>query len=276
MSKPEKEPPLPVNVFPAPPAAPPPTYIPPQYQWNVVPGPTGANVFAAPPPWNVTQVAPQNYPPAPGSPWNIQPAVPGQNVPNDFLPHLSGVTACHQTFVKGKPKALGIVLIVSSILQILFAISLPFLAFTVTFISGIQMWGPVFYIIAGSFSIRAQKIQSIRLVKSSYGLSIVSSIFSFTAIILNIVDFSVIDCDYYYNCHDEGSGAYTIVSILLLLNLLVFCVTVSISVFGGRALEHVPSIVPPVFVIQNMVPMPPSGYPPNPLEAPAVPPPYNS
>ncbi|XP_040292825.1 membrane-spanning 4-domains subfamily A member 4A-like [Bufo bufo] len=141
--------------------------------------------------------------------------------------------------------------------------------------SFIQFWGPVFYIIAGSLTIRAQKKPSIRLVKSSYGLNIVSAIFSITAVIINIVDFCFINCDNFYNCHDEGAGTYTIVSILLVMNLLVFCTAVSIAVFGGRALEEVPTNVTPVFVIQNVVSMPHSSYPENSSETsiPAPPPP---
>ncbi|XP_069837991.1 membrane-spanning 4-domains subfamily A member 12-like [Dendropsophus ebraccatus] len=134
------------------------------------------------------------------------------------------------------------------------------------------------YITAGSLTIRAQKRKTIQLVKSSYGMNIVSSIFSLSAIIINIVDFSVIPCE--GHCYNKVDATFTIVSITLVLNLLVFCVTVSIAVFGGRALDHVPANVsanvPPMFVIQNVVSVPPTAYPPNSQGICLSPPPYNA
>ncbi|KAG8543853.1 hypothetical protein GDO81_023555 [Engystomops pustulosus] len=57
-------------------------------------------------------------------------------------------------------------------------------------------------------------------------------------------------------------GGYLIDSILLVTNLLLFCLSISLSVFGCRSLSHASSIVPQVFVIQNdvVISMPPSVF----------------
>lgn len=172
-----------------------------------------------------------------------------------------------QTFLKGKPKALGILVIVAAILEIGLGIALLYTAPTITLPSGIPFWGSVAYIIAGSLTISAQKKPSTCLIRGSLGLNIVSSIFSITAVILNIVDFIIItfnycyyygDYDGYYNnnyyslCQQKHNGAYAVISLLLVINLLLFCVTVSTSAFGCRSLSKEQSVTQ-VFVIQNDV-----------------------
>ncbi|XP_073453262.1 membrane-spanning 4-domains subfamily A member 4D-like isoform X2 [Aquarana catesbeiana] len=116
-----------------------------------------------------------------------------------------------QTFLKGKPKALGILVIVAAILEIGLGIALGFTRFTITFPSGIPFWGPVFYIIAASLTLAAQKKPNICL-----------------------------------------NGAYAVISLLLVINLLLFCVTISTSVFECRSLSKVQSVTQ-VFVLQNDV-----------------------
>ncbi|XP_040177017.1 membrane-spanning 4-domains subfamily A member 4A-like [Rana temporaria] len=220
---------------------PPPTfYIPPSTQtWSV---PTGA------PQWQLSAIIPQN----------MEPSAP-------FF----------QTFLKGKPKALGILVIVAAILEIGLGIALCFTLFTITLPSGISFWGPVFYIIAGSLTLGAQKKPNICLIKGSLGLNIISSIFSMVALILNIVDLGILQCysygyyyynynynsnsnyDYYYNeaqkkCQQQLSGGYAVLSLLLLINLLLFCVTISTSVFDCRSLSKVQNVTQ-VFMLQNDV-----------------------
>ncbi|XP_073537353.1 membrane-spanning 4-domains subfamily A member 4A-like [Phyllobates terribilis] len=278
MSKPQMSPMTPVNGFMVPPTnSPPSNSIPYQFQSNIILGPHGNNAYSSIPPWNVTQVGPQNFPPMTTNQLNAQHVIIPQSNPNYIIPQLTNTTSWLQTFEKGKPKSLGILLIISAICQILLAIGLPFMSYSISFYSGIHFWASVFYIIAGALTISAQKRQSIPQVKASFGLNIVSSIFSFTGIIINAVDFFVVYCNPYYGCtyyYPAPAGAYIILAILFLLNLLVFCVTVSIAVFGGRALDQVPINVPPVFVIQNMVPVNPSAYPPNSSEFSVPPPPY--
>ncbi|KAM3914058.1 membrane-spanning 4-domains subfamily A member 18-like [Leptodactylus fuscus] len=264
------------NLFSVPAGAPPPlpNFMAIQYQWNVVPGPNGANVYPVSSPWTIPQVGPQYFPSSPAQQWTGQPVVTGQNIPNGLLTPGTGEAAWHQEFIKGKPKVLGIILIVLTICQLPFLISFALIASGYTSYNGILYWGIIFYIIAGSFTIRAQKKQNIRLVRMSFGFSIVSSINSLIGLIINLVDLVLMQCKEDYGCYRKGNGAETVVSFILVLHVLVFCVTVSISVFGGRGLRQVASDVPQVLVIQKMGTAPPTGYPENPSETPTSPPPY--
>ncbi|XP_073453245.1 membrane-spanning 4-domains subfamily A member 4A-like isoform X2 [Aquarana catesbeiana] len=215
---------------------PPPTfYIPPSTQAFSVP--------TVAPQWRLSAIIPQNMDPS--------------------LPFF-------QTFLKGKPKALGILVIVAAILEIGLGIASVFTSFTITFPSGIPFWGPVFYIIAASLTLAAQKKPNICLIKGSLSLNIISSIFSMVAVILNIADLATLRCysysygyygnsGYNYNyyeaqrqCQQKLNGAYAVISLLLVINLLLFCVTVSTSVFECRSLSKVQSVTQ-VFVLQNDV-----------------------
>ncbi|XP_073453266.1 membrane-spanning 4-domains subfamily A member 4D-like [Aquarana catesbeiana] len=219
---------------------PPPTfYIPPSTQAFSVP--------TVAPQWRLSAIIPQNMDPS--------------------LPFF-------QTFLKGKPKALGILVIVAAILEIGLGIASIFTNFTITLPSSISFWGPVFYIIAASLTLAAQKKPNICLIKGSLSLNIISSIFSMVAVILNIVDLGTLRCYGYYGdsgynyndyngynynyyeaqrqCQQELNGAYAVISLLLVINLLLFCVTISTSVFECRSLSKVQSVTQ-VFVLQNDV-----------------------
>ncbi|XP_073414893.1 membrane-spanning 4-domains subfamily A member 4A-like [Dendrobates tinctorius] len=271
MDKPKMSPMTPVNGFVVPPnGPPPPNSIPYQFESNMIPGQNAPTL-----PWNETQVGPQHFFPTTTHQWYAQPGMIMQSNPNYIIPQPTNPTSWLQTFKKGKPKALGIVLILTAICQIALGIVLPFISLgSITFYSGIEYWSTIFYIITGSFTISAEKRQSIPQVKASFGLNIASAIITVAGIIINILDFFVVYCDLYYGCdyyYRSPDGAYIVLGILLLLNLQVFCVTVSIAVFGGRALDQMPSNVPSMFVIQNVVPGPPSAYPPNTSGFPAQP-----
>ncbi|XP_073453273.1 membrane-spanning 4-domains subfamily A member 4D-like [Aquarana catesbeiana] len=169
-----------------------------------------------------------------------------------------------QTFLKGKPKALGILVIVAAILEIGLSVRLFYIRLTITLLSGSPFWGPVFYIIAASLTLVAQKKPNICLIKGSLSLNIISSIFSMVAVILNIADLAILRSYHYcyyngynYNyyeaqrqCQQELNGVYAVISLLLVINLLLFCVTVSTSVFECRSLSKVQSVTQ-VFVLQN-------------------------
>ncbi|XP_077310746.1 membrane-spanning 4-domains subfamily A member 4A-like [Lithobates pipiens] len=173
-----------------------------------------------------------------------------------------------QSFLKGKPKALGILVIVAAILEIGLGIALAFTEINITLPSGIPFWGPVFYIIAASLTLAAQKKPNICLIKGSLSLNIISSIFSMVAVILNIVDLATLRCyryNYYYSngyyhndyeaqrqCENKLNAGYAVIALLLVINLLLFCVTVSTSAFECRSLSKVQSVTQ-VFVLQNDV-----------------------
>ncbi|KAM9325077.1 membrane-spanning 4-domains subfamily A member 8-like [Gastrophryne carolinensis] len=222
--------------------------------WNAPPGAPGYNVPQNVQMWNV-----------PAQQGNFAAPQPG-NAPVTIIPAMAQSQAFHQKFLEGKPKALGIVLIIVGILHIGLGIGLGFTASATAFISGIPFWGAVFYIVAGSLSIAAVNKPSMCLIQGSLGLSIVISIFSVLGIILNIVDYFVYYYCYSYDdyCYGVITGGHVIRGIFILSYLLLFSVSISLSVFGCRAIKHPPpmavsqfvsyelrSFVFQVFVVQN-------------------------
>ncbi|XP_075071540.1 uncharacterized protein LOC142160575 isoform X2 [Mixophyes fleayi] len=122
-------------------------------------------------------------------------------------------------------------------------------------------------------------------VKYSLVTNIVASIVSLLTIILACSVYPIIYCGYYgtnfeeeyQECMKKRSGSYGMLSIFLILHILFFCVSNSISVFSCRALEHSKINVPQVFVLPSagLVPAPPTVFEtisPAPPQAP--PPPY--
>ncbi|XP_040176960.1 membrane-spanning 4-domains subfamily A member 4D-like isoform X1 [Rana temporaria] len=265
-----------------------PNAIPVNFQWNMNPVPAGPNGYPGAQVWNVSMPPPHIIFQNNNQQWTVQPLPPGYPgspamPPATFpaTPQDTRLAALHKTFLKGKPYALGIVLIVTSILEIAFGISVCFLMTPPSLLSGILFWGPIFYIIAGSLSISAYKKPSVCKIKGALSLNIITSIFSMITIVLNIIDFSVVKCDGNVWCSDKhGSDGFTVISFILVMNLLMFCVSVSISVFGCRAVKEIPVTAPPMFTIQNdyVVSMPPSNLAPNttmnPFTQPQQPPPY--
>ncbi|XP_056387718.1 membrane-spanning 4-domains subfamily A member 4A-like [Hyla sarda] len=186
----------------------------------------------------------------------------GQQPPT--FPQFTHALLFHQIFLKGKPKPLGIVLIVAAILQVALGIAGLFTTFAVSIVMGIPFWGSVFYIIAGSLTIAAQVAPNICLVKGSLGLNIITAIVSFIGFILTCVDLFVIDNfpDYEYYINGSRAGGSFVLAILLITNLLLFSVSISVSVFGCQALCHSPSNASQIFLVQNdtVIAAPPPPY----------------
>ncbi|XP_069837182.1 membrane-spanning 4-domains subfamily A member 4A-like [Dendropsophus ebraccatus] len=180
------------------------------------------------------------------------------------IPQFTQAPIFHQIFLKGKPKLLGIFLIVTAILQIALGIAGVFTTIALTVAIGIPFWSPVFYIIAGSLTIGAQASPNICLVKGSLGLNIVTTILSFTGFILNCLDLFVIGNFPDYDDYIIGTraGGSFVLAILLISNLLLFSVSISVSVFGCRALCYTPTNAPQVFFLQHdvVVSAPPPAY----------------
>ncbi|XP_075071532.1 membrane-spanning 4-domains subfamily A member 4A-like [Mixophyes fleayi] len=220
------------------------------------------NLLSPPHPYFTPQPAAHNVSPATQQ-WNLPPEVSqwilGTVVPQntDSPPHF------FKTFRKGKPKALGIVMIVAATLQILLGIGMFFTSHFLSLFSGISFWGSLFYIIAGSLTIGAQAKPNICLVKGSLALNIISILVSCVVLILNGIDLAILRCDInYYSstgvnyflytlCQQKNISGYALHGLLILINLLLFCVFFSVSIFGCRSLSHVPSNITQVFVIQK-------------------------
>ncbi|XP_040176967.1 membrane-spanning 4-domains subfamily A member 4A-like [Rana temporaria] len=247
------------------PAAPPPA------QLNV----PGYNLSPNPQMWNAPTA----------QQWNPQAPQQWNNPIITVTPQMTQSTMFHQEFLKGKPKALGITLIIVGIIHFGMGFGQIFTSSLIAIYSGIPFWGAIFNIIAGSLSVAAVSKPSICLINGSLGLSIMISIFSVVGLILNIVDFFVnyycydYNYEYYYGYECNGSivGGHVLRGFFILTYLLQFSVSVSLSVFACRAQAHSNSTQPAqVFVIQNSAPVfQPSAVPGSyPTYPPQQPPPY--
>ncbi|KAM5140486.1 membrane-spanning 4-domains subfamily A member 4A-like [Mantella aurantiaca] len=238
-----------------------------QYQTIVTGTPSAVpvpNVHIASSVQNINPSPPVYYVPPSNQAWSVPHVVPQWNLSTIIPPNEDQSLAFFQTFLKGKPKPLGILVICASILEIALGIGLTFTSYTITTPSGISFWGPVFCIIAGSLTIGAQAKPNDCLIRGSLSLNIISCIFSAVALILNAVDLGTIYLygpSYYYNYNTNYAyaqelhrqklvQAYIVLALLLVINLLLFCVTISTSIFGCRSLSKIPKVVQ-VFVIQN-------------------------
>ncbi|XP_068114454.1 membrane-spanning 4-domains subfamily A member 4D-like isoform X1 [Hyperolius riggenbachi] len=264
------------------------------YRHDVNPSPPAYQGPSATQTWNVPTVAPQ---------WIVATLV---------SPNVDSSAPFFQTFLKGKPKALGIVVIVAAIIEVGLGIALACIASSITVISGIPFWGAIFYIIAGSLTIAAQKKPNICLVRGSLSLNIISTIFTTVAIILNAFDFPMVDYNsysdssysggnnYYYNASNnyyyngygnqqsyyngggwhmeyyQPTGGFVILSLLVITNVLLFCVTFSTSIFGCRSLCKEQPQVTQIFLIQNdaVIPMTTGAAPAYCVQMPPPPPLY--
>ncbi|XP_073453256.1 uncharacterized protein [Aquarana catesbeiana] len=157
------------------------------------------NISPLPPTFSIAPLTQELSVPTMAPQWQLSASIPLNMDPS--LPFF-------QTFLKGKPKALGILVIVAAILEIGLGIALVFTRFKFTLLSGIPFWGPVFYIIAASLTLAAQKKPNVCL-----------------------------------------NGAYAAISLLLVINLLLFCVTISTSVFECRSLSKVQSVTQIVVIV---------------------------
>ncbi|XP_068114457.1 membrane-spanning 4-domains subfamily A member 4D-like isoform X2 [Hyperolius riggenbachi] len=187
------------------------------YRHDVNPSPPAYQGPSATQTWNVPTVAPQ---------WIVATLV---------SPNVDSSAPFFQTFLKGKPKALGIVVIVAAIIEVGLGIALACIASSITVISGIPFWGAIFYIIAGSLTIAAQKKPNICL-----------------------------------------TGGFVILSLLVITNVLLFCVTFSTSIFGCRSLCKEQPQVTQIFLIQNdaVIPMTTGAAPAYCVQMPPPPPLY--
>ncbi|XP_068114447.1 uncharacterized protein [Hyperolius riggenbachi] len=197
--------------------------------------------------------------------WNVRTV----RVAATVSPNVDSSAPFFQEFLKGKPKASG-------------------------------------YIIAGSVTIEAQKRPNIRLVKASLYLNIFSTFLATVALILNVLDFVVMITDdsynypndYYSNHNDfntvyeapnnhqshhngeawEGhypfNGALTLLSLLLMTNVLLFSVTLSTSIFGCRSLYKAQAQAHQVILIQHhaVFPVNPGAAPGSFVQRPPPPP----
>ncbi|XP_073453242.1 membrane-spanning 4-domains subfamily A member 4D-like [Aquarana catesbeiana] len=200
--------------------------------YNVPQGPPTVNMFAAAPQWNA-------------------------NVP---LPQVPLSTTFHQTFLKGKPFALGVVLICAGTFNVIMGIGMIFSVYRFSLISGNPFWAAVAYIITGIMTLSAYSKISICRVRGSLAMNVVSALMSGVGIILACLDLVKMS---FLRCREDNSyhcsiivGGIVVHSLTLVNNLLILCVSISLGVYGCLSLGDVPSIQQ-VFLLHNgaMVPV---------------------
>ncbi|XP_075696875.1 membrane-spanning 4-domains subfamily A member 4A-like isoform X1 [Rhinoderma darwinii] len=161
-------------------------------------------------------------------------------------------------FYRGEPEVLGTTLLFSGIILLSIGI---FMAGAIDYrmnyvgivlISSIPIWSGILYIISGSLSVAASVKPTVGKVKSSLVMNIFCSLTAACGIILAVIDVCLIAVPYYpyflrrtycacYKSNTECLGAFSPIAIyiglilfILILFMLMFCITISTSVFACR------------------------------------------
>ncbi|KAK1153669.1 membrane-spanning 4-domains subfamily A member 4A-like [Acipenser oxyrinchus oxyrinchus] len=181
----------------------------------------------------------------------------GQAAPGTVASQLPGPM---QTFLRGQPKALGVVQIMIGIISLLFGPALMY-ADTSEGIIGLPFWTGVWYIISGSLAVAAENTHRRDLVKACLGMNVVSSVFAGVGSILYSISVSIVSfrmdylnrsADYYDQISNHmdylnRSAEYDylrrysltiyvgILAVLLVLNILEMCIAIATSAFGCKS-----------------------------------------
>ncbi|KAL2084577.1 hypothetical protein ACEWY4_020095 [Coilia grayii] len=184
---------------------------------------------------------------------HVYPQQGAQSVTSPQSRAVSPLTCQLGKFLKGEPSALGTVEIMIGIVVLLFGIVTTIYA-TISTYSGIMYWGAIIYITAGSLTVQANKELSPCLVKASLGMNIFSTITAGIAIIMHSLDFISINCygSSYYNCEMYLSRSWGIAGVMLVLSVLEFIISITVSAFACKATCHCDT--EPVIYVNSQVP----------------------
>ncbi|XP_074087506.1 membrane-spanning 4-domains subfamily A member 3 [Macrotis lagotis] len=153
--------------------------------------------------------------------------------------------------VKGDPKVLGALQVLNG--GVIFALGVFLGLFSHTsdifithffmiFYSGYPFWGAAFFIISGSLSIIAEGKPTMNLVQSSFGMNIASATISVVGFIFLSINFvlnywKVSECPSPSPnvCTLTSSTSTGILSLILILTMLEFCITIALTILGCKA-----------------------------------------
>ncbi|XP_034379446.1 membrane-spanning 4-domains subfamily A member 4D-like [Arvicanthis niloticus] len=159
--------------------------------------------------------------------------VPGGNQPSEKSVMKSEMwNENKKKFLKGEPKVLGVVQVIIALINLSIGIIMmktTFFTPPISVISMAQIWGPIMFIISGSLSIAAGVKTTKSLVISSLTLNTISSVLAAATSLISF--FSVLIVIFHYD-YEITRGLDVL---MLILNMLEFCIAVSISAFGCKA-----------------------------------------
>ncbi|XP_058382748.1 membrane-spanning 4-domains subfamily A member 4A-like [Diceros bicornis minor] len=157
-----------------------------------------------------------------------------------------------EKFFKGEPKVLGAVQILIAgmnfslgIIMICVPVSVSEThVYPATVYSGYTIWGSLMFLISGSLSIAAGTSTARNLVRSSLGVNITSSLFAATGIFVTMFSIIFFSFGHYGGINfKELENCSLLVSVLmimdgmvLILSVLEFCISVSLSAFGCKVI----------------------------------------
>lgn len=140
-----------------------------------------------------------------------------------------------EKFLKGEPKVLGVVQVMIALINLSLGIimisSLPVVAEpAISLVLGVPAWGPLMFIISGSLSIAAGVKTTKKLVTSSLILNTISSVLAAAASIIGVISVVWGLFPPFRKKEIEQGMDY----LMLFLNMLEFCIAVSVSAFGCK------------------------------------------
>ncbi|XP_076869781.1 membrane-spanning 4-domains subfamily A member 4A-like isoform X1 [Brachyhypopomus gauderio] len=188
--------------------------------------------------------------------WNVI----TQILPQHTVLSTSGTTRSIATplkkFLKGKPKALGIVQVMVGVISFQLFIVLSSVEYGVFLQSGFLIWGPLIYLIAGIISIIAESKPSSGMVKASIAVNVISAVTAGIGIIMLAMDLASSQFSYYtwnYTCgiyyfENTYRLKYGIEGVLILLTVFQFIISLCIAGFGCNAVCWTETVVPEVHI----------------------------
>ncbi|KAG9277429.1 membrane-spanning 4-domains subfamily A member 4A-like [Astyanax mexicanus] len=143
-------------------------------------------------------------------------------------------------FLKGDPKALGVVQIMIGIITFMLGIVSAVFFYTASKVIGVMFWGAVLYMVSGGLSVDASKKAHGCVVKGSLVMNVFSAVAAGIAIIVMVVDIAIANpCYryYYYSRPNEDLCGlwYGIAGIQLVLAVLEFIISICTSAFACKA-----------------------------------------
>ncbi|XP_077310845.1 membrane-spanning 4-domains subfamily A member 4A-like isoform X1 [Lithobates pipiens] len=188
------------------------------------------------------------------SPWNSGLATP----------HVHQGSVSHRTFLKVKPRAIGVSQITLAIFQIALGINCAiFSPSCYSSYIGYNFWGPLSFIFAGCITITATTRTALDLVKGSIALNISNVFIAVTGITLSSFDVSLIP-DHTSDPYRSMGGTIAILALLLTTNVLQLILAIPMFIAGCCSLRHNSIGSSQVYVI-------PADFPPHS----PLPPPYS-